>query len=536
MKRFALMLLLILSLSGTNFGQFFLNGDAFQMSDSSCYQLTYEQNWSAGSIWNPDEINLNESFEVVLEVFLGCKDADGADGLVFGFQPVSTSIGTGGGDIGFGGVVPSLGIEIDTWQNIDKGDPVADHIAVLKNGNLTHGSSNNLAGPVQASATTSNIEDCNNHDFRVSWDAEALLLKIYFDCELRLSYTGDIVNNIFGGDPHVFWGFTSATGGSNNYHRVCLKYTTFLDKLQDVIMCPGGQVPFFVSEGVSYSWTPEEGLDNPFSPNPIASPSQTTLYAVEIRDACDNIIHDDVLVEVAGDSVFFDLGPDTLLCEGEVLNLNVTTPTATYEWSDGSHQPTFSVLEAGTYMVTVTRTDTFCISTDRVMVEYTTLPELDLGQDTILCLEQVLTLDVYDPLAQSYLWEDGNTGDAFQIDQTGTYSVKVTNYCGTVEDAINVSFENCREVYAPNVFSPNLDGINDFFMLMDGGDIKKIEHFAIFDRWGDLVFEQKNILSNDVSAAWDGEGWPEGVYTWFAEIEFRDGKSERLKGDVMLLR
>ena len=110
-------------------GQFFLNGDATMLNDS-CFQLTSETNWQVGSIWNPDKIDLRRSFDLVMEVFPGCDD-EGADGLVFGLQPISTSIGTSGEDLGFGGVVPSLGVEIDTYFNGNKGDPEFDHLAII---------------------------------------------------------------------------------------------------------------------------------------------------------------------------------------------------------------------------------------------------------------------------------------------------------------------------------------------------------------------------------------------------------------------
>ena len=109
---------------------FFLNGNAVQTSDS-CYQLTAAVNAQAGSIWNGDLIDLSQSFELYVDVFLGCQDDLGADGLVFGLQPISTSIGGSGGAIGFGDVEPSLGIEFDTFQNLDFDDPAFDHITIV---------------------------------------------------------------------------------------------------------------------------------------------------------------------------------------------------------------------------------------------------------------------------------------------------------------------------------------------------------------------------------------------------------------------
>ena len=106
-------------------------------------------NSQSGSVWNANKIDLNNSFDFIFNVYLGCKDADGADGIVFMLQPLNTSIGAGGQGIGFFGVNPSVGIVLDTWQNIDLNDPAYDHISIQINGNSKHG--NDLAGPVSIS-------------------------------------------------------------------------------------------------------------------------------------------------------------------------------------------------------------------------------------------------------------------------------------------------------------------------------------------------------------------------------------------------
>ena len=488
----------------------------------------------------PDKISLAESFEAVVQVNLGCKNQDGADGVVFGFQPVSTSIGTGGGAIGFGGVVPSLGIELDTYQNSDLGDPTFDHIAIVSNGVVNHNSASNLAGPVQANSSNPNIEDCQFHDLRVSWNATAKSLRVYWDCQLRLSYTGDLVQNLFGGNPEVFWGFTSATGGLNNTHQVCFQYTTFLNQLQDLVMCPGAQVQLQARGGVTYRWTPEAGLSNPAVYNPVASPTQTTTYTVEIADACGQIFYDDLVLEVLGDSLQLDIGPDTFVCEGQSLRLEATATNAVYQWSDGSANAFLNVVAPGLYEVTVTKTDTFCIGTDQINIEGILQPEAALGSDTSLCNGQTLLLNAMAPQNTGYLWQDGTTADTLLVSTPGLYRILTSNACGEAVDAVLIEFESCREVFIPNVFSPNGDGINDRFLLQDDGDVTAVLLMRIFDRWGGMVFEQAQFLPNDPAFGWDGRfrGKPAsaGVYTWFAELVFRDGKQELFSGTVTLVR
>ena len=94
----------------------------------------------------------------------GCIDSTGADGIAFVLQPISTNVGDIGEGLGFEGVSPSVGISLDTWQNLRRNDPSYDHISIQLNGVVTHGS--DLAGPVPASATSDNIEDCQWHVLR----------------------------------------------------------------------------------------------------------------------------------------------------------------------------------------------------------------------------------------------------------------------------------------------------------------------------------------------------------------------------------
>jgi hypothetical protein len=54
------------------------NGTAIAES-CNCYRLTVDQNWMAGSVWNKNKISLTQSFNYIFNVFLGCKDGDGAD-------------------------------------------------------------------------------------------------------------------------------------------------------------------------------------------------------------------------------------------------------------------------------------------------------------------------------------------------------------------------------------------------------------------------------------------------------------------------
>jgi gliding motility-associated-like protein len=209
---------LLLCVPVFSFSQYILNGAATKNS-CNCYTLTPASFTQAGSVWNANKINLNNPFDFSFNVFLGCQDVNGADGIVFMLQPISTSIGSTGEGMGFMGITPSIGISLDTWQNLNLNDPLYDHISIQANGNPAHGS--DLAGPIQASSTSDNIEDCQWHIFRITWDPVTQLLRAYFDGHLQVQAQVNMVGTIFNNDPNVFWGFTAATGGAHNLQQFC---------------------------------------------------------------------------------------------------------------------------------------------------------------------------------------------------------------------------------------------------------------------------------------------------------------------------
>jgi gliding motility-associated-like protein len=124
---------------------------------------------------------------------------------------------------------------------------------------------------------------------------------------------------------------------------------------------------------------------------------------------------------------------------------------------------------------------------------------------------------------------------------TTTYSVEVrdSNNCKAV-DYITVSIAKPRSVYVPTAFSPDGDGINDEFMIYAGDNVASIRSFMIFDRWGNLVHSKENFPPNDPNFGWDGnfEGKPmnPAVFVYLIEVEFTDGWTEKIAGDLTLIR
>lgn len=207
---------LLLIITKTPYAQYTLNGNAAQISCNE-YRLTDAVNTQTGSVWNNNKIDLTQSFDFNFDVFLGYNNSPGADGIAFVLQPISTSVGSTGGGLGYEGITPAVGVTIDTYQNGNNNDPAEDHIAIQLNGDLNHNSVNNIAGPVTALNGNSNIEDGRWHSLHIVWDAVSKTLTAYVDGSLRVSVVKDFVTDVFAGNPLVYWGFTGSTGGENNY-------------------------------------------------------------------------------------------------------------------------------------------------------------------------------------------------------------------------------------------------------------------------------------------------------------------------------
>lgn len=121
------------------------------------------------------------------------------------------------------------------------------------------------------------------------------------------------------------------------------------------------------------------------------------------------------------------------------------------------------------------------------------------------------------------------------------YEVTVldSNGCRATDDR-TITVETGRRVFIPNVFAPDSPFDNAVFRIQCGADVERIKTFRVYSRWGRSVLEQNDLSPNDPAMGWDGriEGQiaPPAVFIYFAEIEFKDGETEKFQGDVTLVR
>ena len=133
----------------------------------------------------------------------------------------------------------------------------------------------------------------------------------------------------------------------------------------------------------------------------------------------------------------------------------------------------------------------------------------------------------------TYRWQDGSTEPRYVVRQPGSYSVTVTNLCYSHSGDIDIDYESCaQELWMPNAFTPNGDGLNDRFLPVFSHP-DEIEDFEmmVYDRWGSMVF-----LTKDMHTGWDGGDLPRGMYVWVIRYKSAREEEHTVKGSVMLGR
>ncbi len=233
------------------------------------------------------------------------------------------------------------------------------------------------------------------------------------------------------------------------------------------------------------------------------------------------------------------------------------TPPYNYSLNDGPflNQSSFIKLEADTFQITI-RDSKGCL-TD---IDTTTLTEPDaiLGDESTLdtLVDQFSDIKFEYPFAQvnnNFIvsWKDLTKPDS--ISPTFAYDTTIlvdknfdllitaldlTTGCSE-SDVIQVSIIKNHELYVPTGFTPNGDLKNDILLVHGQKNIEILE-FKVYNRWGNLMYEQSNFMSNQEVLGWDGtfkdKEMDSGVYIWTAEVKFPDNTTSFFKGKTTLFR
>ncbi len=176
---------------------------------------------------------------------------------------------------------------------------------------------------------------------------------------------------------------------------------------------------------------------------------------------------------------------------------------------------------------------------------------VDLGEDrSIKYGEEVyIDSDVFPLSGVELIWTPENDlscsacpNPTAKPTESTTYSLQLIDDDGCIaEDEISIQVTKSRDIFIPNAFSPNKDGINDIFHPYGGFEIVAIQSMLVFDRWGNLVYENSSPFSiEDEESGWNGkmrgDDLDPGTYLYTMNVEFIDGEVVLFSGSVNLMR
>ncbi|MFZ4398400.1 MAG: choice-of-anchor L domain-containing protein [Bacteroidales bacterium] len=287
----------------------------------------------------------------------------------------------------------------------------------------------------------------------------------------------------------------------------------------------------------------------------IVSPTVTTLYMVTLKDKCNQIARDSVLISVYPDLNINITANPTTICLGESVQLNVTGAQK-YIWKSNVSDPSLSgqdtlhnplVKPSNTTLYRLTAYDIHgCRAIDSVkIIVYPLLNAAIIANPN--------PVSIFDPIVHfmdastgsiSWIW---NTGDGFTNNVREFYhtysntsaqfyhvSLTVSNASGCVDStSIELIVYPDMKIYIPNAFTPNIPGLNNIFRAYGEGIVEF--NMLIYNRWGQLIF-----TSDTIEDGWDGklsnEEAPSGIYVYTVFYKDFTGKQYNKTGSLTLLR
>lgn len=300
----------------------------------------------------------------------------------------------------------------------------------------------------------------------------------------------------------------------------------------DTSMCPGSSLVLDPGPGYSdYLWQNS-------STNQTFTASAPGIYYVSVSNNC----------ETATDTIQIALGTitvtvnNTSICNGQTATL-IANGADTYSWSFGATATSINTATAApqsTTTYTVTGVNGNCTDTALSQVIVFQLPVASAGNDITVSSCSSVQLNASGGI--TYSWSPYTGLSCFNCSDPVALPTTTTDYCVTVSDSNNCTNTDCIKITVafgdftiPTAFSPNNDGHNDLFILHGFENCTSAFSFAIFDRWGEKVFE-----TNSSEISWDGiyKGKPlnAGVFVYSLNATLLNGEKINRKGNISLIR
>ncbi len=294
----------------------------------------------------------------------------------------------------------------------------------------------------------------------------------------------------------------------------------------------------------SYEWTGSEGqiLGNEMGLS--INPENTSTYTVTITDECGNFDQDDVTIYYELPELTLQMNPDTVVCGGGIANLwampDGGVPPYQYQWSGSifsSPEITVQTYHTTQYTVTVADDCDASISgtTSVIVSDVKALFDINYGEFFNISVNNHST-------EGQYLWDFGDGYTSTSPEPSHNYNsvqdfivtLEVTDSLGCT-DTLSVIAIAEGQLYIPNAFTPNEDGINDLFDVK-GFNIERFE-MVIVNRFGEEVF-----TTNSLDQKWDGSGPSQThysqneVYVYSIMAETKHGTLIERQGTVTVMR
>lgn len=277
-------------------------------------------------------------------------------------------------------------------------------------------------------------------------------------------------------------------------------------------------------------------------------------YTVTVSDGNGCSIEDSIILNQP-EPLSFDVAFTNPNCDGfdtgmiQVENILGGVPPYTFQFlgNEFIEEGFIQNLAEGSYTVAAQDANACEIDTTATITA-PVIPVLDLGED--------LTIDLGCPVGinassniflNDVVWSDGLGLSCYDCPDPDANPSRDTEYWLTIisedgctaSDSLTISVNKNRRVYIPNAFSPNADGTNDIFSVSGGKEALRLLNFRIYSRWGELLFEQKEMPINNPTMGWKGQFKGNevlaGVYVYYVEVEFLDGVIINYSGDITVI-